>query len=71
MSDAWLSRAEVAELTDCKRRDVQCRRLAEMGVPFRRTYGGRPLVERAAVLAYKDRPARKPAEPDWEAMKAA
>lgn len=68
---AWLSPDEVAELTDCKRRDVQCKRLAAMGIPFRPNYAGRPLVERAAVLKYKERPERKPSEPDWDAIKAA
>jgi hypothetical protein len=83
----WLTPAEVEELTACKRRDVQCKRLAAMQIPFRPNYAGRPLVvlfrsgkggplvERAAVLAYKERPAgaqqRKPAEPDWDAMEAA
>lgn len=68
---AWLAPAEVAELTECKRRPLQCTRLAKMGIPFRPNYAGRPLVERAAVLAYKERPARNPAEPDWDAVKAA
>lgn len=68
---AWLEPAEVAELTECKRRDVQCRRLAEMGVPFRQSYGGRPLVERTAVLKFRERAEKKAAEPNWDAVKAA
>ena len=67
----WLTPNEVAELTDCKRRSSQCKRLSEMSIPFRPNYAGRPLVERAAVLKYKDRPERKPTEPDWDAIKAA
>lgn len=71
MSEAWLSNEEIAELTEAKRRDVQCKRLAEMGVPFQPSYGGRPLVERAAVLKFKERAAKKkPSEPNWDAMAA-
>jgi hypothetical protein len=67
---------EVIELTGCKRRDTQCRRLAQMQIPFRPNYAGRPLVERAAVLAYKEAPGapagqRKAAEPNWDALDAA
>lgn len=73
---AWLTPEEIGELTagsdnkPCKRRKTQCERLAKMGIPFTTSFGGAPLVERAAVLKYKDRAARKPAEPDWDAMAA-
>lgn len=65
---AWLSPAEVCELTERKTRPAQCRALRAMGVPFRPNAVGRPLVERAAVLRYRGRPERKPAEPDWSAL---
>jgi len=71
MSEAWLTQEEVAELTEAKRRDVQCRHLAEMGIPFQPSYSGRPLVERAAVLKFKERATKKkPSEPNWDAMAA-
>ena len=70
----WLDAAEVAQLTadaqgrPCKRRTTQCDRLAMMGIPFRPCYGGRPLVERAAVLKYRERTVKRAAEPDWSAV---
>lgn len=66
--DAWLSVPELLCLTEAKRRDVQQRRLAEMGIPFTVSYGGRPLVERSAVFKYRERSARRSAEPDWSAL---
>jgi hypothetical protein len=68
---AWLTPAEVSEMTEATRRTTQCKRLAEMGVPFTPNYAGRPLVERAAALKYKAHTDKKPAEPDWKAIKAA
>ena len=68
---AWLTADEVAELTDATRRTTQCKRLAEMGVPFTPNYTGRPLVERSAALKYKERTDKKAAEPDWNAIRAA
>lgn len=67
----WLTPAEVSELTEATRRTTQCKRLAEMGVPFTPNYAGRPLVERAAALKYKERADKKAAEPDWNAIKVA
>jgi hypothetical protein len=71
--NAWLSREEVAELTaadkPCKRRSVQCSRLAEMGIPFTINYGGRALVEREAVLKYRERVSKqRTIEPNWGAL---
>lgn len=68
-TDVWLSPEEVIALTECKRRLTQCKRLAEMRIPFRPNWSGRPLVERAAVLAYNGVAAeRKSAEPNWSAL---
>lgn len=71
-SGLWLTPEEVEELTGdakpCKRRSTQCRRLAEMGIPFITNYGGRPLVERAAVLKQQKAPPTKKIEPNWDAM---
>lgn len=66
--EAWLSADELTQLTDAKRRDVQQRRLAEMGIPFSVSYSGRPLVERPAVFKYRERTARRAAEPNWSAF---
>jgi MoaA/NifB/PqqE/SkfB family radical SAM enzyme len=66
--DAWLSADELGQLTEAKRRDVQQRRLAEMGIPFTVSYGGRPLVERPAVFKYRERATRRAAEPNWSAL---
>ncbi|MDF4005286.1 DUF4224 domain-containing protein [Luteibacter sp. PPL552] len=71
-SDLWLTPEEVADLTGdtkpCKRRDTQCRRLAEMGIPFITNYGGRLLVERRAVEKKQKTPSTKKIEPNWDAM---
>jgi MoaA/NifB/PqqE/SkfB family radical SAM enzyme len=69
--DTWLSPDELGQLTEAKRRDVQQRRLSEMGIPFTVSYGGRPLVERPAVFKYRERVARRAAEPDWSAVRGA
>lgn len=53
MGETWLTPDEVVELTGKKRWSVQCRVLAQMGVPFRPNGVGRPLVERAAVLKHR------------------
>lgn len=53
MSDTWLTPDEVFELTGKKRWSVQCRVLAQMGIPFRPNGVGRPLVERGAVLKHR------------------
>lgn len=66
--NSWLTPEEVERLTDSKRRDTQCQRLAEMGIPFRPTYVGRPLVERSAVLSTKERVERTPVQPNWDAL---
>jgi hypothetical protein len=65
-AETWLTPDEVVELTARTRWSAQCRKLAEMGVPFRPNAVGRPLVERAAVLA-KPRPTgRRKTVPRWE-----
>lgn len=65
---AWLTPEEVCRLTERKTRSAQCRALAAMGVPFKPNAAGRPLVERAAVLRYRERPARARTEPDFSAL---
>lgn len=37
MAETWLTADEVEELTGLKRWKAQCRKLAEMGIPFRPT----------------------------------
>ena len=70
MSETWLSPDEVGELTGLAPNSwkAQCRRLAEMGVPFRPNGVGRPLVERAAVLSAPAKPRAK-REPNWSAIR--
>lgn len=66
---AWLTPAEIIDLTARKRWSAQCRALAALGLPFRLNAAGRPLVERAAVLHYDtSKPARSMDEPNWAAM---
>lgn len=65
---AWLTAAEVAELTALVRWTAQRKALAEMGIPFRPNRAGRPLVERASVLRYRGKPERSPDEPNWDAL---
>lgn len=66
---AWLSHAEVIELTGKQRWTAQCRALAGMGVPFRPNAQGRPLVERGAVLSEDRKPAKK--TPNWDRLRRA
>lgn len=70
MTDLWLTTEEVETLTGRKRWRAQCRQLAAMGVPFRPNGVGRPLVERAAVVS-SAKPAKKPAAPNWGAIRGA
>lgn len=65
---AWLTPAEVVELTARQRWAAQCRALAAMGVPFQPNAVGRPLVERAVVCQSQAKP-RKKAEPNWGAIR--
>jgi hypothetical protein len=65
--DAWLTPAEVEQLTARKRWKAQCVMLAQMSVPFRANAVGRPLVERAAVLTGGKKPKTRQ-EPDWGAI---
>lgn len=67
---AWLTADEVAELTGRVRHKVQARKLAELGVPFRLSAQGRPLVERAAVLTAEPKPAQTIA-PRWDRLRRA
>lgn len=71
-NDPWLSPEQVTELTGYVWKRKQCEALAEMGyrfIPCKRT--GRPLVECAVVLKYRDRPKPKAPEPNWDAINAA
>ena len=70
MGDLWLTPAEVEQLTDRKRWTAQCRKLAEMGVPFKPNAVGRPLVERAAYCTTEAKPRKRKAEPNWDAIRA-
>lgn len=70
MSDTWLTPEEVGELTGLKPNSwkAQCRKLAAMGIKFRPNGAGRPLVERAAVLAGSAKKAAAKPQPNWDAM---
>lgn len=68
MTDTWLTADEVKELTGRTRWKAQCRKLAEMDVPFRPNGVGRPLVERSVALPNEGKRTRKRAEPNWDAM---
>lgn len=70
MADAWLTPAEVEELTARKRWKAQCATLAAMGVPFRPNGVGRPLVERAAVLSAAPAARASSKSPNWKALEA-
>lgn len=71
MSDTWLSPEEVGELTGLKPNSwkAQSRKLAAMGIVFRPNGAGRPLVERALILAGRPTNAKPKATPNWEAMR--
>ena len=72
MSEIWLSAEEVEELTALKRWSAQCRRLAQMGIPFLPNGVGRPLVERAVVVRASredSRRSRPKTEPNWDAIR--
>lgn len=65
-AETWLTPDEVVELTARTRWSAQCRKLAEMGVPFRPNAVGRPLVERASVLSNPKNTGRRKTVPRWE-----
>lgn len=68
-TDTWLTPEEVQELTTRKRWAAQCRKLADMGVPFRPNAVGRPLVARSIVLPDSQTPrAKKKPQPNWDAI---
>lgn len=70
MSDTWLTPDEVSELTGLAPNSwkAQCRRLAQMGVPFTPNGVGRPLVERALVLVQPAQQ-KKAKGPNWSAIR--
>lgn len=70
MGDAWLSAADIEALTHRKRWSAQARRLAAMGIPFRPSAEGRPLVEPSAVLS-KPASATRAKAPRWDRMRRA
>lgn len=49
MTDPWLSPDAVARLTGARWRKVQAKRLTDMGIPYRLSATGEPLVEVSAV----------------------
>lgn len=63
----WLTADELRDLTERTRWSAQARALSAMGVPFRLSAHGRPLVERAAVLS-APKPVAKPAAPRWDRL---
>jgi hypothetical protein len=68
----WLTDAELRARTGYIWHSKQCAALAAIGIAFEvcpRT--GRPLVERAAVLKYRDRSERKAPQPNWDAIQTA
>ncbi|WP_408953006.1 DUF4224 domain-containing protein [Lysobacter sp. Hz 25] len=71
MSETWLTPDEVGELTGLKPNSwkAQCRKLAAMGIKFRPNGAGRPLVERAAVLAGTTRRTAAKPQPNWSALR--
>lgn len=70
MSDLWLTPDEVAVLTALNPNSykAQCRRLADMGVPFTANAIGRPLVVRS-LFEKTMKPTRKAVQPNWDAMR--
>lgn len=59
----FLTRDEISELTGRCRVAHQVRQLRAMGIPFWVNAAGRPVVTRAAIEGYHDRPAKP--EPAW------
>ena len=68
MSEMFLTRDEVASLTDYKRYGKQCAVLRQMGIPFITNPTGRPIVIRA-VLEGRQEPANSPRR-KWQSSKA-
>lgn len=66
----WLTADEVETLTNRKRWSAQARKLATMGIPFRPSAEGRPLVERSAIFTETTRTAVQKA-PRWDKLKRA
>lgn len=68
--DTWLTPDEVGELTGLKPNSyrAQCRRLADMGIPFRPNAIGRPLVQRDLVLQEPKKKSKPAKGPNWGAI---
>lgn len=64
----WLTPEQLFRLTKKRRGSVQCRVLAEMGVPFTPNALGEPLVSAELFFADSDKPKRK-REPNWSAIR--
>lgn len=67
-ADPWLSAAAVERLTGCVKARAQCRKLREMGIPYRPNAIGWPLVEAAKVLTVVPVNGHR-ASPEWGKVK--
>lgn len=72
MPTPWLTADELLDLTGRQRWSAQARALARMGIAYRLSAQGRPLVERAAVLSAPAPGAkRQRSGPDWARLRRA
>lgn len=70
-SEIWLAPAAIETLTGRKRWTAQCRALATLGIPYRLSAQGRPLVEARAVLTHDPTPPTPTKSPRWDRLRAA
>lgn len=60
MSDTFLTKDEVAELTGRKNKRLQVEQLRKMGLPFWLNAASAPIVPRSAIEGKRAAPAEKP-----------
>ena len=68
----FLLPTELRQLTEFSRRREQCKRLHEMGIPFKVGRNGRPLVLREVIQTeFGSSPTinKRPNQPDLEALR--
>ena len=71
MTIEFLTSKELYELTEYRRRTAQCKELARLGIKFKTSRSGRPLVLRQVLVSqFSGRPSPKPSlyGPDIDAL---
>ncbi len=73
-NDQFLNDLDLIQLTDAKNRTLQKKQLDDMGIPYRTTRTGRPIVTwfvvHQTLLGYQPKPNLAQPEPNFAALGA-